>query len=775
MRFRLPQLFLLWSFFTLAVMGMGRQAPTFDEQGFLVRGLAYLRGEHRQIRVGHPLGLNALNASLLIHDNTIQLPVDDPSWQGNNFHRPAELFLWEIGNQVERVMFLARLPTIWLAALMTAVAGRWAREITGRQWAGILAMALLAFDPNILAHSQLATTDLGLAAATLFVGYALWRYGRQPTWPHILLFAVAFSLLINTKFTAGLFVPLIGLNLLFIWLAAWRNRENGRFTAVSWQIFVAFPLTAFVALWAAYSFQIGTLPADLPTLPQLGGLTLPLSHYLEQLLDIGGRLQKETPAFLLGNYSTNGWPYYFPVAFLLKTPLPTLLLLAAAAILWLRGAVAGRRPFNLGQLIALPPLGYFAFALTSEINLGYRHLLPILPFTAVFIAAVLTRANDELQITNYKLPITNYQFAIPLLLLWLAANALWIHPHHLAFFNGLAGGADNGWRYLADSNIDWGQDLANLKGWMDDNGVDHIWLSYFGEGRPEYYGISYTGLDSFPPRLMNPAARPFYPHDPAPGVYAISATNLQGVLFQNHGLYAWFREREPIDKVGYSIFIYEVAPYGEPADLYLGGGQLDEISPELFARLQTNQVTPRWFDPGQALMVGSGTNSWLWLDGEMAPVLRPFLPTAPDRLSPLPADSATAVINQTASWMSHGIPFRQDGGTISLLATEILTPADNLPILTLWRQDGPPRPTKIFIHLLDEQGELTAQWDGLDAAWEGWREGDLLLHLHQLKLPPNLPPGLYQLWTGLYHPDDWRRWETAVSDRALIGPLEISR
>ena len=88
---------------------------------------------------------------------------------------------------------------------------------------------------------------------------------------------------------------------------------------------------------------------------------------------------------------------------------------------------------------------------------------------------------------------------------------------------------DNGWRYLVDSNLDWGQDLGNLRGWLDENNMEQIWLSYFGEGSPSYYDINFTGLDSFPPRLMNPQARPFYPHDPAPGVYAISATTLQGV------------------------------------------------------------------------------------------------------------------------------------------------------------------------------------------------------------------------------------------------------
>ncbi len=90
-----------------------------------------------------------------------------------------------------------------------------------------------------------------------------------------------------------------------------------------------------------------------------------------------------------------------------------------------------------------------------------------------------------------------------------------IYPDFLAYFNLLAGGANNGWRSLVDSNLDWGQDLDDLPEWMAENDVDEVWLSYFGEARPEYYGITYRGLDSFPPRLMNPQARPFVPSEPS--------------------------------------------------------------------------------------------------------------------------------------------------------------------------------------------------------------------------------------------------------------------
>lgn len=159
--------------FGLAVHSMMLKSPTFDEQGFLVRGLGYVRGENRWMRVGHPAGLGILNAGLLWLDDEVRLPVDDASWQGTSFHRPAELFMWEIGNDVERVMFLGRLPSVWLGMVMACVVARFARDVARRSRAGWMALVVVAFDPNVLAHTRLVTTDLGLVAGAVLAGYGL--------------------------------------------------------------------------------------------------------------------------------------------------------------------------------------------------------------------------------------------------------------------------------------------------------------------------------------------------------------------------------------------------------------------------------------------------------------------------------------------------------------------------------------------------------------------------------------------------------------------------
>ena len=762
--YRLLAAAVLLLMFGLALSSMVQKAPTFDEQGFIVRGLAYLRG-HTQIRVGNPLGLNALNASLLAADGSVALPLEDPSWQGTSFHRPAELFLWEIGNDVEHVMFLARLPTIWLALLMAAVAGRWAGQLSRSYWAALLALLFVALDPNVLASARLATTDLGLAAFSLLAAYSLWRFLKAPSWKAAVISGAALGLLQNTKFTAMLFIPLFGL-LILLWLfhswrSAYRAGQVSWSKAIPWRtllmILVAYPLAALLTLWAANGFDVGTLPENLPTMQWMSGLTLPLADHLEQLLDIGGRLQVTTPSFLLGQYSDSGWWYYFPVAFLLKTPLPTLILLLwGTAVFSLCVARRGKECPSLLDSAALlvPALGYFAIALTTDINLGYRHILPTVPFLIIFAVTAVSRGTRPPAIPRL-VPAT-------LLAGWLVLANLLIYPDYLAYFNLLAGGPDRGWRSLVDSNLDWGQDLDDLSPWMAANGVDQVWLSYFGEARPDYYGVNYRGLDSFPPRLMNPQARPFYPADPAPGIYAISATNLQGVHFADHDQFAWFREREPLDKLGYSIFLFDVPARGEPVDLVLAGMQMDELPPAIFERLGGNDLRPRWVDPAQSLIIPGGGAGFLARPSQMA--LNPYLAQASEGLlSEISVDDGISLggYNSRSFQESESARFSSGDGRIALLHAAVVEKNGSEMVLqTTWRQQGSPQQLQIFIHAVDEDGRIVAQWDGLGAAWEGWRAGDTLLHVHELTLPENETDGALTIVTGLYNPQTGERWLT---------------
>jgi hypothetical protein len=262
--------------------------------------------------------------------------------------------------------------------------------------------------------------------------------------------------------------------------------------------------------------------------------------------------------FLLGNYSNTGFHSYFFNAFLLKTPLPALLLIITALVLSLLRCVKRR----LAPIFLLVPAAlYFLVAVTSHLNLGIRHLLPIYPFLYV-LAGGLVLELDRWRRTTRIVALLVMVGAIVVssrIVFFPAPGLKWqtVAPHYLAYFNELAGGPANGFKELADSNLDWGQDLKNLKLWLVAHGIkDPIYLCYFGMADPCYYQIAHYNMPGgclFEPQVGFDVLQPG-------GLIAISATNLQGVYLSPAEQDAWRRILEHavlVDTVGYSIFIFK--------------------------------------------------------------------------------------------------------------------------------------------------------------------------------------------------------------------------
>ncbi len=261
-------------------------------------------------------------------------------------------------------------------------------------------------------------------------------------------------------------------------------------------------------------------------------------------------------AFLNGTYSADGFLAYFPTAFLVKTPLVILLLLplSLVVLLW--------RPDSrkTAVFLLIPPIFYFLFSITSGLNIGYRHLLPMLPFLLVLISGLAEGRRQKAENENSSFILHPSSF------LWLGiailiCTTLWIHPHYLSYFNVLAGGPNGGRDILVDSNVDWGQDLLRLRQWQVENGVDKLKLGYFGTADPAFYGLEYEPLPGFPREEFYAtlwANPPFNPTAPEPGVYAISASSLWESHTESKTVYPWFRNREPDEQIGYSILIYKV-------------------------------------------------------------------------------------------------------------------------------------------------------------------------------------------------------------------------
>lgn len=223
----------------------------------------------------------------------------------------------------------------------------------------------------------------------------------------------------------------------------------------------------------------------------------------------------------------------------MKTPVPVLVLLLAATLYYLRY----RKEYWFDALfLFVPVIALFIIFMSSNFAIGVRYLLPVYPFIFVIIGGLLLYGG--------RVSYLFWPMAV-----WYIGATLFTAPHYLAYFNELIGGPGNGYNYLVDSNLDWGQDLKGLKKYMDSKGIKRISLSYFGIDSPKRYGIEYDWLPSH--YLYNPTPEKALEATRNRFV-AISVTNLQGVYLNPKDMYAWLRKYEPVAKIGFSIFVYDL-------------------------------------------------------------------------------------------------------------------------------------------------------------------------------------------------------------------------
>ena len=273
-------------------------------------------------------------------------------------------------------------------------------------------------------------------------------------------------------------------------------------------------------------------------------------HYVKGVLHQLAHAEKGHPTFLMGMYSSEGWWYYYPLAFLLKTPLPLLILL----VLSLRSCKKHPRSID-HAFLAVPVAVFFLFFSIKLLCVGLRYVLPVYPFLFVLAGMAVSFRVKPVKAVMYVV--------VAALCAWFSISSLAIYPHYLAYFNEAAGGPDKGYQYLVDSNLDWGQDLKGLGAYMKKKGIEKVHLSYFGTADPRYYDIDYEWMPSYylPEDYGGEQPRDRVFRFPRSGIVAISATNLQNVYFSDKTFYDWLKEYTPIDKIGYSLFIYDL---GQP-------------------------------------------------------------------------------------------------------------------------------------------------------------------------------------------------------------------
>jgi 4-amino-4-deoxy-L-arabinose transferase-like glycosyltransferase len=559
---RLIAVTLLLLFFWLAVASLVDDSPTMDEQNHIARGLALLKSADPRLSLEHPPLVNTLSALPVLTVPDLRLPFDHPSWQRepatHYWYLFAEQLFWHYNpERVTQIVFLARLPIVFLTIGLGLTALRFATALWHRR-AGTAALLLVLFDPNIMAHGRYSTTDVGGAAFLLLAIFHLWklwqlppRHSRQID-PRLLrqwaIAALCLGCAFGAKLSSLTFVP--GLALLAV-LPLYNDRDGWHWQRAIGRLlrYLTAGAASLLVIHALFAFEWGAFRFTTEGLQPLNRFAGPMPTFWAGVAQIAQSADIGRQAFLLGHFSDNGFRSYFPVAFLVKTPLTTLWLLAIA-LLWLLNRRDSRpRAFFL----LIPALLYFGSALNSGLNIGYRHLLPVLPLLFVLMAGLVPRQ------WRHDGRLTLRSFAVLVALGGSLVTTVLTHPHYLSYFNPLAGGPANGWRVLVDSNVDWGQELFRLREWMAENGVERVNLAYFGSADPARY-VTYNPLPGEPRHRDLWWAVPFDRDNPAPGIYVISAHNLQEMplRIEEKTVYAWFRQREPTARIGGSLLIYDV-------------------------------------------------------------------------------------------------------------------------------------------------------------------------------------------------------------------------
>ena len=554
-------------FIALTVGSYTQKSATVDEPQHLTAGYTALRLHDHRVDPEHPPFLRLWAAVPLLAMSDVKVETNSPAWQTGDDWEYSHHFLYQL-NDADRLLHRARFMSVVLGVILGVLVFCWAQELFGF-WTASAVLALYCVEPNILAHSSLVTTDLGVACFIFGAIYFLWRMARVLTVRNVAGLVGFFALAQVSKFSALLLGPIVLVLLVLRVLSgrAWRCQLGGERelhsprskTLAALALVLLLALTSYAAVWAAYSFRYGPMPAsnDLARLrdnPQFLEHARPVAAvanwldehrllpdtYAQGLILSQVKVQRRS-GYLAGEFSRTGWWYYFPVAFLVKTPLTVLFLLFCGLALLVKERARWQ---GVTAFLVLPPAIFLGAALTAHLNIGLRHVLPIYPFAFLIAGVTLDEMRAKWRALLLLAPVA-------LAVIELAT----VYPHCLAFFNRLVGGPANGHLVLLDSNLDWGQDLKPLKQWMDAHHVEQINLSYFGTADPAYYGIHCThllGAPSFDAPLIT-APR-------LPGYVAVSAQNLHGVRWEQpmRAVYAPLLKREPTAVIGYSIHVYWV-------------------------------------------------------------------------------------------------------------------------------------------------------------------------------------------------------------------------
>ena len=501
-----------------------QMSPTWDEPGHMACGLQYLAQHVYRYEAQHPPLARVMSAlgPFLAGARPLGIKNQDQEGVAVMYH----------DGYPERMLTRMRFGILPFFVLAACVVWLWARRHFGNAVAA-LATGLFTLAPTVLAHAGVATTDMALTACLSAAFFALLLWAEEPTWQHSLLLGAATALAVVSKFTALGFLPAAALFAFLAYLMVERPGVDGVVAAAkarAWPAAIAV-FTGALGIWAVYSFSFGKVNAwniSLPAPELFDGVSFAIYHNT-----------KGHAAFFLGEIRNTGWWYFFPVLVAVKTPLGWLAAVGFGLAAWWgkRGQLAYWMPVAFAAGILLP-------GMTSHVNIGLRHILPIFTGLAILAGLGLMRLLERAARTKWAGPLA------ALLVLWVAVSGALQHPDYLSYFNELAGSTPE--RIVVDSDLDWGQNIIRLQHRLRELGASQV---AFGDvNLHANHLMIWPGL----PLVQNLDA-----FRPVEGWTAVSPTmwmlRKYGLGYRDLSVQPWWAYYHPVEKVG-TLWLYYIPP-----------------------------------------------------------------------------------------------------------------------------------------------------------------------------------------------------------------------
>ena len=595
----------IMTFFTVvSLLNAKNDSATFDEVAHIPAGYSYITEQDMRLNPEHPPLLKDL-IGLPIAFLNLNFDKTQPFWTGEGLNRiwddgqwqAGKYLLYEGNDNADQILFLARLPIIAISVILGLFLFMWGKEIAG-VLGGLFVLTLYAFDPNILGHNHYVTTDIGIAAFLTFAFYYFLKFIKNPTWKNVFIGGFFLGLVNLVKFSSLMAYPILGLVILVYPLVKKisHEEENDKGKILRTKLFfsylgkgIAALAISMVVVWILYFVNTYNMPHEIinrqinfsfplddhnplsmttnKVLSTINSVPLlkPFAEYFLGVAMVFKRVAGGNGTYFLNNVSSKASPIYFPLVFAIKETIPFLLLIVFSLFITTQQIInstisslkekTSKKNFRRFMQTGVMQYTLFGFiflyallSITGNLNIGLRHLFPVMPLAYLLVTKkVFDFIRNKHRLTTHQLHIL-----LAILIIWIMFIPFFSYPGYVSYFNETIGGSKNGYKYVTDSNVDWGQDLKRLKIFLQDNPeIKKINVDYFGGGDPEYYldDQYISGWDS---------KRPI-----EAGWYAISVNSLQISIYNKvnktpENNYAWTEQLKPVTMIGNSIMIYHV-------------------------------------------------------------------------------------------------------------------------------------------------------------------------------------------------------------------------